>query len=145
MNQDFFYALQYYKLLEENSKEEVIDKIKVKVFRGSTVRIFRQLGISNSYYSKIIPALRDLQCVTQLKRGARGVDSVVLVHHPPREIEFLTRDTKPLTADPHSAKLAQQIEEIHESLGGGRFDVVAAIENLDQRLTKLESERKTGG
>lgn len=143
MNIDYQHTLEYYTLLEDNSSIEVIDGIELRVFKGSTTKIFRQLGISNSYYSKIIPALRDLQCVTQLKRGARGVDSLLALHHPPKEMEFLTRARQPLTADPQSARLAQQIEAIHKALGGGEFDVVAAIENLDQRLTKLE--HKTGG
>jgi hypothetical protein len=138
MNTDFKYTLEFYNLLEENSSQKVIDGVPLIVFQGATTKMFRAMGVSQSYYSKIVAALKDLGCITVLKRGARGVDSLVALHHRPNEMEFLVRSKSDLTDTPQAARITQQIDKVARAVGGGDFDVVAAIENLDRRVKELE-------
>lgn len=142
MNTDFKYTIEFYRLLEGQADKEIIDGIELTVFKGALTKVFMGLGVSQSYYSKIMPALKDLGCITILKRGARGVDSLVALHHAPDEMEFLIRSKSDLTSSPQAAKLTEQLDTILRLLGGGTFDVVAAIENLDTRLKKLERRKR---
>lgn len=136
MNTDFKYTMEYYRLLSSNAEVQTIDGVELTVYRGATTKLFRSMGISQSYYSKIIGSLKDLGCITLIKRGARGVDSIVALHHEPSEMEFLIRTASPLTNSPQAARLSERVADVEKQLGG--LIVVDAVKNLDERLKKLE-------
>jgi len=142
MNTDFEYTQEYYTKLEENARSEVIDDIQVSVFRGQLTKLFRGMGISHSYYSKVMDALKELGCITVIQRGARGVDSVVVLNHPPDEMEFLIHRRQPLTSSPQAATLVARLEKLETMIGG--LNVVDAVQNLDGRLKELEREAQDG-
>lgn len=141
MNTDYKYTLEFYRLLESNAERELIDDIELMVFRGALTKLFKGLGVSQSYYSKVMDALKDLGSITVLKRGARGVDSIVAVHSEPIEIDFLMRGSNRLTSSPQAARLSERVADLEKRLGG--MSIVDAIDNLDRRLKALE--RNTGG
>jgi len=143
MNTDFKYTLEFYRLLESNAEREIFDGVELTVYRGALTKLFKGLGVSQSYYSRVTVALKSLGCITLLKRGARGVDSIVAVHHPPDEMEFLIHHSTPLTHSPQAAKVTDRLADLEKRLGG--LDVVEAIANLDRRVKVLERREKSGG
>lgn len=148
MNTDFQYTLEFYKMLDEKASTEVIDGVELTVFRGYLTKTFQGMGVSQSYYSRVITALKELGCITILKRGARGVDSLIAINHPPDEMEFTVRSSTPLTSSPQAAKLAEQVADLQTRLGG--LNIAEAIEYLDIELKSLAKrvktlERNTGG
>jgi hypothetical protein len=143
MNAEYRVANDLYKLLEADSQKEVIDGIEIKVFRGPLVQTFKSLGVSQVYYSKSIAGLTSLGCITLLRRGARSSPSIVALHHPPHELDWLADrgSGKGLTTSPEGAKLRQEIQDIKRQLGG--IDIRAALAEFERRLGELE--RKMGG
>jgi hypothetical protein len=77
------YAEQFYEALLANAEQTLINNVEVKTFEGKLVELFSTLHISSSYYTPITRYLQDSGCMTVVKRGARSVLSVVVLHHKP--------------------------------------------------------------
>jgi hypothetical protein len=136
VNTDFKYTLEFFNLLKERATIETVDGVQILVYKGAVTKLFKLMGISQSYYSKINSALKELGCISVAKRGARGVDTILYLYHEPNEMEFLILKANPLTSSPGAAKLTEQVALLDKLLGG--LNVVDAVENLDRRLKDLE-------
>lgn len=151
MNTDYKYTLEFYRMLEKTATTEVIDGIELTVFRGYLTKTFYGMAISQSYYSKVTGALKELGCITILKRGARGVDSLIALNHAPDEMEFMVRTSQPskdLTSSPEGAKLIQQVTDLQKRMGG--LNIVEAFDYFERELKDLNRrvkvlEQNTGG
>lgn len=142
-NASFQYTANFYDLLLANSQAEVYEGLELRVFKGGLVDLFRKLGVSQSYYSSINRALREMGCISLIRRGSRGSGSVVALHHPPEQTEFVRFLNQPLTESPEAAKLAERLEILERRLGG--MNIVEALRNMDERLNRLEREREADG
>jgi hypothetical protein len=142
MKKDFEYCIEYYENLSKHSKPREINDIPCTVFEGSLVDIFRGMGVSQGYYSKVRDILESLGCITILKRGSRAGPSLVILHHPPDFDEYLLLN-RPLTGSLDGGKLAFAVRESLKQLLGG-MDIVDTLDSIDKRITTLE-QLTTGG
>lgn len=130
MNKTFEYCEEFYDILVKGSEPRVINGISLTVWEGSLVRAFDGMGVSQGYYSTIMDTLKALGCLTVIRRGSRAAPSLVALHHPPDDAEFLLLGQKDLTLPARAARLSVSDTE-------GR-DIVKALENLDKRLQEVE-------
>ena len=139
------YSNQFYQLLLDNSKKEKLKQGEYGlqksgeylVFRGSVSEIFKQLKVSQSYYSRVRKLLRENGCVSYLEQGNRAVASVIVLHKPPPPPEEILAED--LTTRPTADKLLHRLEKLEswrESQKG--IDIVEALQNIEARLLKLE-------
>lgn len=130
----FRHSQSLYDALDARSTVEIVRDTPIKVFRGSITEIYRQTGISQSYYSKVTKALADNGCITYLQRGGRGLETVVALHHPPLEHEWNVPQTSLMERGAFGI-LTQRLNNIDESLGG--LDVKKALVDLQTQVTTL--------
>jgi hypothetical protein len=132
----FEYALQLYRNLEAESKDGL--------WEGSKTAAFRNLGVSQSYYSRIYGTLQELGCIEQIHKGAGegfGRASVLRLHHAP-EIEpfgstYAARKRQRLTIVTQVDTLRQDVEQLKGRLP--EIDLNRYILSFEQRLTDIES------
>jgi len=134
----FDYTCLYYKRLREAAQLEDVHGTQVPVFRGSVTRVFRDMAISQSYYSRIKKALTEMGCMTALKQGSRNVDSVIVLHHEPTEEGWENFSEKDLTVKLDAAILSQRLQDVIESIGG--LNVKKALADHEVRIANLERE-----
>lgn len=151
------HARQFYAILEERATEEPLpldpnvvynteDPVPtVLVFRGQLSDVFREMKVSQSFYTKIRAILIEYDCVSYLQKGTRAYDSVLILNHePPEEIspEVLTRPSDPATL----SVLADRLEDLEHSVkvlekwrdSAGGINIGEALRNMELRLAKLE-------
>lgn len=142
MTKKFERAVQLYEILDRQAKDEKTDdNKKVRVFRGSLTDLYYQLGFGPGHYSPTWKILYDLGCVTMLQRGAKSVQSVMILHHAPDHAEYLqTRDQgkQDLTRRQDYATLSADIQAIKRQIGG--IDIRNVLLNLEQRIASLEGK-----
>ena len=118
-------------------------KERGKLVEVRKTHIFRELGISQTYYSPIWGALEQAGCIEVYEKGTHSKPSRILLFREPTEdtfsVEVLTQPREPDI-------LRQRIENIERRLDGLDLKgTVAALvkrqDALDQRLTKLEDGR----
>jgi hypothetical protein len=128
------HAENFYQALEDASVVEEVEGNDLRIFRGSTIKIFRALGISQSYYSRVIKGLGENGCITQLQRGARTQPSVLVLHNSPNAQEF----AKPLGGKRVDAVLlAQRLDNIQANIGG--LDIAKALVELQNQINALKA------
>lgn len=137
MSRLYQHMSRYYEELDSKAKDELQDEgIILRVFRGKVVNVFRSLEIPQSYYSKVRTSLINMGCITILQQGARGSNSILVLHHPPEKDEFdLHREDALLTPRLDSAILSQELKDIKKLLGG--VNVVEALYDLQTELNDL--------
>lgn len=140
MSMLFEHMTRYYKELDNlATNEEQEGGHVLRIFRGKVVSVYRSLEIAQSYYSKVRTSLINMGCMTILQQGARGTESVIVLHHPPDRDEFrLLKDEPGLTPRLDSAILAQRIADIEKQLGG--LNVVEALSDIMDTVRTLERE-----
>jgi hypothetical protein len=134
----FEHASRYYAGLKEDANTEKMHGVDVLIFRGSVVSVFRSLGISQSYYSKIRKRLIDMGCTTLIRQGGRGADTVLVLHREPTLEDWKNLTDAPLTAALDVAILAQRVEDIAKLIGG--INVKSAIADLALSIESLQRE-----
>jgi hypothetical protein len=134
----FEHTARYYQNLKEEANTESLHGVKVLVFRGSVVRVFRGLGVSQSYYSKIRKSLIEMGCLTVLQQGGRSTDSVVVLHRDPTAEDWENLSDGALTSNLDVAILGQRLNDVTELIGG--INVKSAIADLALRIEGLERE-----
>jgi hypothetical protein len=106
------------------------------------MQVYQSLGISQAYYGPIFETLEDVGSIQKLQRGARGVDTViVLLGLPevwPEGLGWKGARENPLTEDSRYGKVLHDVQEIQSGQIGG-INVLTALVELDDRLTKLEA------
>jgi len=145
------FAKQFYELLLERAKEELVGDTSALVFRGKLTEIYDTMGISGVYYTRIRKIFRKYDCVTYVERGTKAYDSVVVLNHPPPAPEILTEDdltdregdaTLKAVAErlDEAEAVTEKLENWYNGLGG--LNIVEAFRNFERRLTKLEQLAK---
>jgi len=142
----FKHSESFYQELEKNAKVEKIKGVKVKAFRGSITSIYRDLGLSYTYYGDIRRALERSGCIAPLQRGTSTQESVIVLHHPP-DREAWESESDDLTAPLEDAMLRQELDDIKSQLGGMNIvdaftDVQGQLDELSRRVRQLEGDSK---
>jgi hypothetical protein len=132
----FEHATDFFEALNAAATTESVNGKNVRVFRGSVVEVFRSLGISQAHYSEVRAGLINSECVTIIQQGARGVQSIVVLHHPPVENGFGAPKDNVLTKDSEAAILIQQLNDVKRLIGS--INIPEALINFEQRLTELD-------
>jgi hypothetical protein len=125
----------YDALLDASTKED-IDGDTMHIYRGQVAKLYQTLGIPQSYYTEIFTELRRQECIINLQRGSRNVNTVILLQHPPEAGDFSPKGARDLTSAEDSANLREMIL-LHDKLIGG-MDIVGAFKNVEERLLRLE-------
>lgn len=144
----FKHSESLYQELEKSAKHEKIKGVKVNAFRGSITQIYRDLGLSYTYYGDIRNALERSGCIAVLQRGTSTQESIIVLHHAPDRAAW-QEASEDLTAPLEDAMLQQQIGDIKSQLGGINIveaftDVERRLEQLDERVRKLEGDSGNG-
>jgi hypothetical protein len=114
-----------------------------KLVEVRKTHIFRELGISQTYYSPIWGALEQGGCIEVYEKGTHGRPSRIMLLREPTEDTF---STEVLTQPREPDILRQRIENIERRLDGVEIkQVIASLvkrqDDLDSRLKKLEDGR----
>jgi hypothetical protein len=135
-------AVDFYDQLVKQAEPEEVNGHQLLVFRGYLTHVYRTLDIPNAYYTVISSKLEKIGSVTKIITGARGVPSVLVLHHRPSMEEWRAvapgRLKEDLTGDTEFDKLRHEIENIKRALGG--LDVAGALLNIENRLQALEAD-----
>ena len=111
-------------------------------FSGKITEVYKTLGISNQYYSRITTALVEVGAIEHIQRGHHKRPTIYkLYERPTREqltlLDALTPRAK--TGSVSSEDLSQRLSVLERSVAN--VDVVAALMNLEQRIVALEKRK----
>jgi len=134
----FHHAKALYRVFDDNAMPEKVDDVYVRVWRGSIVDTYKSIGASQHFYTPVMSTLKDLGCVTVLSAGRRARPSVLALHHPPDETEYLFYSENRLTNSPESAKLRGRLELLEKRIGG--INIVDTLVELEKRVARLEHQ-----
>jgi hypothetical protein len=134
----FYNAEAFYKELDAHAIDAEVDGIPVRVFSGPVTERYRATGASQGYYTRVFDALKELGCITVMTMGRRAEPSVIVLHYPPDETEFVFLESEGLTGTPEDARLRLRLENLEKRIGG--VNIVDTLYQLDKRLTKVERE-----
>jgi hypothetical protein len=132
----YHHLKELYEQLDSEAKEEDMDGVNLRVFRGSIVHAYRTCAIPQSYYSAVRKSLTGMGCITMLRQGARGKASVVVLHKAPELADYEVVKHSDLTPRLDPAILAQRVDDLSKQLGG--INIVAAFQNIEERLREVE-------
>ena len=132
----FHHACTLYGEFEATSQWDVVDGVDIRVWKGSIVDTYKSIGASQHFYTPVMSVLKDLGCITILSSGRRARPSVIALHHPPDETEYLFYSENRLTNSPESAKLRGRLEMLEKRIGG--INIVDTLVELEKRVARLE-------
>lgn len=135
------YTLRFYDALRSHANVETINGHEIPIYRGPISKLWNEIGASNSYYSRVMNNLVNLECISVLVRGSANVESVVALLHRPHADEIPHK--KPLTTRRPDATMVTDLEAVKRNIGG--INIVEAFKNLEDRVSKLEREVKQLG
>jgi hypothetical protein len=108
-----------------------------RVFRGSIVKAFRSLGISQSYYSEVRRGLLKSESISILQQGSRGIQSVIVLHKEPSEESLETVEALGLTTPLEAAIVIQELRDLKRLIG--MISVPDALVNIERRLQEFDN------
>jgi hypothetical protein len=113
-------------------------------FTGSITEVYKTLGISNQYYTKLTKALVEIGSVERLQRGHHKQPSIYrLIHRPTKAqlgaYDILIPDTK--RSQISDKEILTRLEKLERSVRN--VDIVAALQNLEGRIVALEKQGGT--
>ena len=130
------YCIALYDAMKERSSKNQ--------FTGSITEVYKTLGISNQYYSRLINGLIETGSVEYLQRGHHKRPSIYrLIHRPTKlqlsEYDFLTpkRSRKPVS----ERDILKRVETLEGRVKN--VDIIAALQNLEGRIVALEKREVT--
>jgi hypothetical protein len=135
-------VLTHAKRLYEAMLEQSYPEDEVHVFVGKVTELFRELGISTAYYSRIRRLLIKNGCIQIVKRGARGLGSEVRLYHPPEDFTIgdLTPTRNYATLILELDNRLRRLEGWRDSQGG--LNTGEALRNHENRLSHLEADKQ---
>lgn len=68
---------------EALDKEAQTNQAGQRIWIGKTTALLQSVGISNTYYSKVITTLKKMQCIELLRRGGGNANSIWLLLEKP--------------------------------------------------------------
>jgi hypothetical protein len=131
------YCTELYQALERNATKRDGHE---KMWEGKFTELFASVGISNTHYAKVVTTLQEIGCIEYVRKGARGVPSLIALHSEPTADALgnahglQSRLTNPT---PHD-KLSQRVTVLEGRLQD--IDLVKLFANQEQRLRKLEAK-----
>ena len=131
------HATALYRALDAAATTETVDGSEARVFRGSIVKVFRSLDISQYYYSEVRKGLIDSDSITIVKQGSRNVESVIVLHKEPSESSLLTMETLGLTSDAEAAIVYQELRDLKRLIGS--ISIPDALVNIERRLQEMNN------
>ena len=134
------HAMRLWKALDALPYEQ---KHNGKLVEVRKTHVFRELGISQTYYSPIWGALEQGGCIEVYEKGTHGRPSRIMLIRPPSESTF---SVEVLTQPREPDILRQRIENVERRLDGVDVKQLGAalvkrIDELDRRLKQLEDGR----
>lgn len=132
------YCQTLYDVLEKDAKK--VDGYDL-VWEGKLIAVFGNLGISNSHYSKVMSTMYEIGSIEMIRRGARGVQTLIALHARPslEHVHKATSHDRGLTPSSESAKLERRVKELERRLEG--IDVRLMLGNHEERVRKLEGRK----
>lgn len=118
--------------------------VEALVYRGKITELWRELGISHPYYTKIRKIFMHHNCVTYLQRGTRAYDTVLILNHPPPPVGSVDFTIGDLTDDADSASLKEvaqtvrALQQWRETTAGG-LNIGEALREQEKRLAGLQA------
>jgi hypothetical protein len=129
--------LRYCRLVYDAFEATAVrDSEGVLVWEGSTTELFRQLGISNAHYSRVLDAMDRGGWTTRLQRGGRGLLTRYALHSQPELAEGTEIPPEGLTRPTPDAILAGRVTALERRLEG--LDVKQYLAVLERRIQQLE-------
>ena len=122
---------------------QMFDALKARAengtYTGSVTEVYKTLGISNQYYTQILRALVESGSVEHVQRGHHKRPSIYkLIKKPTKKqlatLDFLTPKTRRATVG--DSEILNRLNELERRVG--KVDVIAALTNLEKRITALE-------
>lgn len=130
----------FYDLLEQDAVTEKVDGSSLRIFRGKVTGIYRESGIPQSYYSEVFRQLEMQGCITFLQRGSKSVSSVIVLHRPPTESDYVPPIKSDLTNPERYANIREDVEGLKTLVGG--VNIAEALRTIETRLDQLEQQQK---
>jgi hypothetical protein len=130
------YAHALYHALDAAATTEPLDGQDARIFRGSVVRTYRSLDISNSYYSEVRRFLLETESVTFIRQGSRGNESVIVLHKEPDANSIVTLQSLGLTREVEAGRVFQELRDLRRLIGS--ISIPDALVNIEQRLQEME-------
>lgn len=122
-------CVKLYSLMEE--KADSGGAAAYKIYYGSIAPMIEELGVAQSYQSKITTRLKMMGCVEMLKRGSGAAKSVWGLYKTPTIEDFYASDT---TGD---VKFKIEVKE-HDAL-------TQRVNDLIRRVTAVEDWARNNG
>lgn len=160
------YAHQFYDALLERAKTETIipawaedegdgrfglEELPTEavVYRGKITELFRELGLSQIYYTKSMKIFRTHNCITYLQRGTKAYDTVIILNHPPPPVGSEDFTKQSLTDEEGSASLEEvarrvaALEDWRETTAGG-LNIGDALREHEKQLAAIRKQLTEG-
>ena len=133
----YLHSLAFYRELESQAKTEPGGML---LFDGHHTKILNYLGISTSYWSKIMRTLIEHGNIVVLRKGNVRQTSLITLRSEPSEEKISESD---LTRPDDGATLVARLEKRVGALEGWResqagLNVPRAMLDLEQRIAHLE-------
>jgi len=135
----FKHLTQLYELL----MDEAVDG----VYSGSQRKTFDKMELSNSMNPILYRALREMECIELVERGAGSRPTILKLVRPPqieRFVEWNRRqiDERALTPRATMSTIEQRLAQLERRLPP--IDLVAWVAGIEGRLADIEKERTSG-
>jgi hypothetical protein len=134
----FDHAVKLYAYLAEHAEDGV--------YKGTKTEAWREVGVSQTYYSSLWSAMEEMGSIEPLYVGGRGRRVHLRLLKPPDTENFSEAwRMRDLTKQASLATLQADVDAIKRQLPG--IDIGSAIANHAARLEKLEQalDNQTGG
>ena len=130
-------ATALYHALDAAATTEALNGQMARVFRGSIVRTYRSLDISQSYYSEVRRDLIDSDSITIIRQGSKNAQSVIVLHKEPDEESLPTNESLGLTHDAEAAIVLQELNDLKRLIGS--ISIPDALVNIERRLQEMDN------
>lgn len=112
------------------------------IWEGRITELFTNQRISNAHYTRVMGTLAELGALEQIRRGARGVSSVYVLHfRPESSTDTALASDSGLTKPTPTDKLDQRVRNLERRLDG--IELAKVIANFEKRLSEVESRTRS--
>lgn len=137
------HATALYHALDAAATTETLDGEDTRVFRGSIVRVYRSLDISQAHYSEVRRGLLEANCMTILQRGSKHNPTVIVLHKEPDESSMVSYETLGLTNEVSAGIVLQELRDMRRRIGSimipdALINIERRLQELDKRITAIE-------
>ncbi|HEY1248822.1 MAG TPA: hypothetical protein VGE97_07545 [Nitrososphaera sp.] len=143
-------AIALYRALDAAATTEQLNGHDERVFRGSIVKVFRSLDISQSRYTEVRRTLLDNDAITILQRGSRNNPSIIVLNGEPDVSSIVTLESLGLTTPAEAGIVFQELRDLKRRIGSihipdALVHIQRELQELDNRITKIEQQTQRKG